>query len=156
MTAPTNIAPPCNSAAGSGSDHRLVQRWEVIEVFRENAPGGQPTAIKVSVPIIFDVELQTWVLDENAHKIICDAKWPDTFASPFHKDYAMIDYEAYFGIWGDNTEESRKTVFGNYRKLLERAVFVGEPVSFYGWRIDLRNILPAGWVRKGDLLVKET
>lgn len=63
---------------------------------------------------------------------------------------------AYFGIWGDNTEESRKTVFGNYRKLLERAVFVGEPVSFYGWRIDLRNILPAGWVRKGDLLVKET
>lgn len=156
MTAPNDIVPLCDAAAGSGSDHRLVQRWEDLEVFRETAPGLPPVSIQVSVPVVYDSEIEAWILHADAHKIICDAKWPDTFASPLHKSYAKMDYEAYFAVWGDDTDDCRKTVFANYRTLLERAVFSGEPVSFYGWRIDLRNATPVGWVRRNDLLVKET
>jgi len=126
---------------------KVVQKMVDFEVLREEFPGKPPTRVKIKVPVT--VEYGAEVLTPEAHRLIDDAKWPTTYASPFHEEYATRDSESYFGVWGGDASQ-RDEVWRNYRTLMERAAASGKPISYEGWKFDIREKLPAGYQPNAD------
>ena len=152
-TSPPGASPPVVAASTKETQKPEKATTSVktipFTVLRENIPGEKPKKVEVQIPVMVENGVET--LTPEAHQIIDDAKWPDTPASPFHASYAEMDYEKYFSVWGD--ESNRDQVRANYRKLMEGAASSKKPLSYEGWKFDIREPVPAGYQKQGELYI---